>query len=150
MSAEAKVEVIETPEMVALPMSQHVGAPCKQIVEPKQEVKYGEMIGLGETFISASVHSPVSGIVKNNVNVTLPNGRRLPAVSIKSNDENQIDPVILWQELTSNDWPKDVTEYDVTKIPDIIKDSGIVGLGGAAFPTHVKFIKNEKKPINVL
>ncbi len=147
---DSKVEVMDIPQTVFLPMSQHVGAPCKQIVEPKQEVKYGEMVGVGEAFISASIHSPVSGIVKNNSTVTLPTGRHLPAVTIKSNEEGQMDPTVLWQELTSNDWPKDISAYDASKIPDIIKESGIVGLGGAAFPTHVKFIKNEKKPIDVV
>ena len=150
LSEDSRVEVMGIPDMVALPMSQHVGAPCKQIVEPKQNVKYGEMIGVGETFISASIHSPVSGTVKNNSTVTLPTGRHLPAVTIKSSDEDQLDPNILWQEMTSNDWPKDVSGYDASTIPDIIKNSGIVGLGGAAFPTHVKFIKNDKKPIDVV
>jgi len=74
----------------------------------------------------------------------------MPAVTIQSNDENQLDPNILWQEITSNDWSKDVSGYDASAIPDIIKDSGIVGLGGAAFPTYVKFIKNDKKPIDVV
>ncbi|MBN2420613.1 MAG: electron transport complex subunit RsxC [Deltaproteobacteria bacterium] len=150
LSADIKVEVIGTPEMVALPLSQHVGAPCRQIVEPKQEVKYGEMIGIGDAFISAPIHSPVSGTVKNNINVTLPTGRHLPAVSIKSNEEGPMDPGILWQELTSDDWSKDISGYDPESIPDIIKNAGIVGLGGAAFPTHVKYIKNEKKPVNVI
>ena len=150
MSADAKVEVMDTPEMVILPMSQHVGAPCRQIVEPKQEVKYGEMIGVGEAFISAPIHSPVSGTVKNNISVTLPTGRHLPAVSIKSSKEDQMDPGTLWQELTSNDWPKDISGYDPKSIPDTIKNAGIVGLGGAAFPTHVKYLKNDKKPVNVV
>ena len=150
LSEDSKVEVMDVPQIVLLPLSQHVGAPCKQIVEPKQEVQYGEMVGVGEAFISASVHSPVSGIVKNNSTVTLPTGRHLPAVTIKSNEENQFDPNILWQELTSSDWPKDVSGYNASNIPEIIKDSGIVGLGGAAFPTHVKFIKNDKKPIDVV
>ena len=150
LSEDSKVEVMDTPKMVVIPLLQHVGAPCKQIVEPKQEVKHGEMIGTGKPFISTSAHSPVSGIVKNNSVVTLPNGRHLPAITIKSSDEDQLDPVALWQEITSGDWPKDVSGYDPGSFSNIIKDSGIVGLGGAAFPTHVKFIKNEEKPIDLL
>ncbi len=150
LSENARVEVMDTPEMVLLPMSQHVGAPCKQLVEPKQKVKYGEMVGEGEAFISASIHTPVSGTVKNNSAVTLPNGRHMPAVTIKSSDEDQVDPNVIWQEITSKNWPKDISSYDPKTIPDIIKNAGIVGLGGAAFPTYVKYIKNEKKPVNVV
>ena len=150
LSEDSKVEVMGVPKTVLLPLSQHVGAPCKQTVEPKQEVKYGEMVGVGEAFISASIHSPVSGIVKNNSTVTLPTARHMPAVTIQSSEEAQLDPNILWQEMTSDDWQKDVSGYDPSTIPGIIKDSGIVGLGGAAFPAHVKFIKNDKKPVDVV
>lgn len=150
LSEGSKVEVMSTPETVTLPLLQHVGAPSRQIVEPKQEVRYGEMIAAGEAFISASIHSPVSGIVKNNRNVTMVNGRRLPAVVIKSQGE-QIDPALLWAETTSSDWPLDkIPSYDPQTISRVIRESGIVGLGGAAFPTHVKLGPNDKQKIDTL
>ncbi len=150
LSRESKIEVVKNIETVTLPLLQHVGAPAKQIVEPKQEVKFGEMIAAGEAFISASIHSPVSGIVKNNRNVTMVNGRRLPAVVIKSEGE-QVDPGLLWDELTSDDWPlNSISSYDPQHISKVIKDSGIVGLGGAAFPAHVKLAPNDKKKIHTL
>jgi Na+-translocating ferredoxin:NAD+ oxidoreductase subunit C len=150
LSGASKVEVIKNTGTVTLPLLQHVGAPARQVVEPKQEVKFGDMVATGETFISASIHSPVSGIVKNNRNVTMVNGRRLPAVVIKSEGE-QIDPELLWAELTSADWPLDkISSYEPQQISKIIRDSGIVGLGGAAFPAHVKLTPNDKKKINTL
>ena len=62
LSEDLKVEVIDTPKMVVITLLQHVGAPCKQIVEPKQEVSHGEVIGTGEPFISTTAHSPVSAL----------------------------------------------------------------------------------------
>ncbi len=150
LSWGAKIEIMGTPETVTLPLLQHAGAPAKQIVEAKQEVRYGEMIAMGEAFISAPIHSPVSGIVKNNRNVTMVNGRRLPAVVIKSEGE-QIDPNLLWAEMTSSDWPIDkISSYDPRNISKVIRDSGIVGLGGAAFPAHVKIAPSDKRKIETL
>lgn len=150
ISGTSKIEVVKGAETVTLPLLQHVGAPARQIVEPKQVVKFGETVAAGEAFISASIHSPVSGIVKNNRNVTMVNGRRLPAVVIKSEGE-QTAPKILWDELTSDDWSLDkISSYDPQHISKVIRDSGIVGLGGAAFPAHVKIAPNDKRKIDTL
>ncbi|MBN1906424.1 MAG: electron transport complex subunit RsxC [Deltaproteobacteria bacterium] len=150
LSETSKIEVVKGYETVTLPLLQHVGAPAKQIVEPKQEVKFGQMVAAGEAFISASIHSPVAGVVKNNRNVTMVNGRRIPAVVIKSEGE-QVDPGLLWAEMIADDWALDrIPSYDPQQISKIIRDSGIVGLGGAAFPAHVKIAPNDKKPINTL
>ncbi len=150
LSGSSQIEVIRESETVTLPLLQHVGAPAKQIVEPKQEVKFGQMVAAGEAFISASIHSPVSGIVKNNRNVTMVNGRRLPAIVIQSQGE-QVDSGLLWAEMTSDDWPLDkISSYDPQQITRSIRDSGIVGLGGAAFPAHVKIAASEKRKIDTL
>jgi electron transport complex protein RnfC len=64
LSNESKVEVMDIPKIITLPLLQHLGVPCKQLVKSGQMVKYGEIIGEGEAFISASLHSPVAGKVK--------------------------------------------------------------------------------------
>lgn len=64
LSAESPVEVMETPESVTLPLLQHLGVPCKQVVKSGQMVRYGELLGQGEAFVSASLHSPLVGKVK--------------------------------------------------------------------------------------
>jgi len=150
LSAEAKVEVMETPETVTLPLLQHLGVPCKQVVKPRQLVRYGELIGAGEAFVSAALHSPIAGKVKKNSVVTLPNGRHLSAVTIKAEGE-QVNPQRLWDEMRSSDWPRDcISIYDPQTIVKVIHDSGIVGLGGAAFPTHVKVTPNDTRMIDTL
>jgi electron transport complex protein RnfC len=150
LSGASKIEVVKGSETITLPLLQHVGAPAIQVVEPKQDVRFGQMVASGDAFISASIHSPVKGIVKNNRNVTMVNGRRLPAIVIKSEGE-QVDPGLLWDELKSDDWPLNtISSYDPQHISKVIRDSGIVGLGGAAFPAHVKIAPNEKRKIDSL
>ncbi len=150
LSNESKVEVMETPETVTLPLLQHLGVPCKQTVKFGQMVGYGEMIGKGEAFVSASLHSPVAGKVKKNTMVTLPNGMHLPALSIQTKGE-QISGQKLWDEMRSKKWPRDcISIYDPHTIVKVIHASGIVGLGGAAFPTHVKVTPNDTRMIDTL
>jgi electron transport complex protein RnfC len=150
LSEESKVEVMDVPESVTLPLLQHLGVPCKPVVKPEQTVQYGEMIGLGEAFVSASLHSPIAGKVKRMNVVTLPNGRHLQAITIQA-DGDQIPPQKLWDEMSSKDWPRDcISIYDPLTIVKIIHDSGIVGLGGAAFPTHVKVTPNDTRMIDTL
>ncbi|MBF0302286.1 MAG: electron transport complex subunit RsxC [Desulfamplus sp.] len=149
-SAGAEVEVVSAPKKVVLPLLQHIGSPCEPLVKPKQVVSCGEMIGEGQAFISASLHSPVTGKVKKISVVTLPNGRHLPAIEIQTDGE-QIDPDYLWKEITETDWHfSAVTDYSPDEIVKMIHASGIVGLGGAAFPTHVKVTPNEKRLIDTL
>ncbi len=150
LSAESKIEVMETPETVVLPLLQHIGAQCKPVVKPRQIVRYGEVVGVGEAFVSASLHSPVAGKIKKIGVVTLPNSRHLPAISIQTEGE-QINPQKLLDEMTATDWPRDcISIYPPETIAKIIHNSGIVGLGGAAFPTHVKVAPNDSRMIDTL
>ncbi len=151
LSDESKVEVMETPETLTMPLLQHLGVPCKQIVKSGQMVRYGELIGKGKAFVSASLHSPVAGKVKKNKMVTLPNGMHLSALTIQTMGE-QISPQTIWDELRSpNLWPRDcISIYDPSTIVNVIQSCGIVGLGGAAFPTHVKVAPNDTRMIDTL
>ncbi len=115
------------PATVVIPTVMHIGAPAKPIVKPGQKVKVGELIAESGGFISAPVHASVSGTVKKIEDIVLSNGRMAPAVFIESDGEmapfEGIAP------------PKVETLAELT---DAVRQSGIVGLGGAGFPTSVK------------
>ncbi len=144
------IEVMPTPARVMIPLLQHTGAPCKETVEPKAEVAMGDMIGNADAFISAPIHTSITGtIVKTGV-ATLPNGRHVPAIPIKA-AEDQIEGEALREEILGGEWPTDGLEkVEPKKIADAIRDAGIVGQGGAAFPTSVKVVRNAEKPVDTV
>ncbi len=150
LSAHMAVEVMETPRTVTLPLLQHLGVPCKQIVKSGEKVSYGQMIGKAEAFVSAPLHAPIAGKVKRNAMVTLPNGRRIEAITIQAEGE-QTPPERIWESVKFTQWPRDgFSDYAPMDIVNKIQESGIVGLGGAAFPTHVKVMPNETRVIDTL
>ena len=150
-AADAGIEVLPAPETIVLPLSQHIGAPCKAAVKAKDEVRVGDMVGEAGGFVSAPIHASINGTVLKATSVTLPTGRRVPAVPIKAAENGEQAGISLFKELTSDDW--DVTSADTQDpktIVNAINGAGIVGLGGAAFPTHVKLTPNKEKPVDVL
>jgi len=149
-SADAAIEVMPPPEKVVLPLMQNIGAPCEPVVKPKQDVVFGDIVGKGKGFVSSPIFSPISGKVQKLASVTLPNGRHVKAIPIKAEGE-QLSGQALWDEIFGGTWQKDGLEkYDPKDIVSAIQGGGLVGLGGAAFPTHVKFTPNEKKPVDTV
>jgi Na+-translocating ferredoxin:NAD+ oxidoreductase subunit C len=150
LAKDIPIEIVPTPKKVILPLQQHIGAPCKPLAKKKQVVAFGEMIGKGASFISAALHAPVAGVVQKSQVTTLSNGRHMEAMVIKSEGE-QLEGQKLWDAVFGGDWSqKDLLSITPDQINKAIGDAGIVGLGGAAFPTHAKIIANEKKPIHTL
>ena len=134
LAADAPIEIMPTPEKVILPLQQHIGGPCTPLVKPKQAVAFGEMVGKGEVFISASLHAPISGVVQKMERSPLANGRHLQAIAIKAAGE-QLDGQALWDQMFGGKWPQKAYQSMVPeKITEAIHEAGIVGLGGAAFP----------------
>ncbi|MBI9083635.1 MAG: electron transport complex subunit RsxC [Desulfobacterales bacterium] len=149
-AADSPIEIMPPPKKVVLPLLQHIGGPCTPLVKARQSVVFGEMIGKGEAFISASLHAPVSGVVQKMETVTLANGRHLQAIAIKT-EGDQVSGQALWDQLFGGKWPqKSYQAMAPETITEAIHDAGIVGLGGAAFPTHVKISPNDQKPIHTL
>ncbi len=147
-SADASIEVIPAPKEVLLPLVQHLGAPSKPVVKAKQAVSYGEMIAEGTGFVSVPLHATIAGKTQKLANTTLPNGRHVKAIPIKA-DGDQIAETEVWDEIYGGDWLS--TDWDAIPQEEIgkaISSAGIVGLGGAAFPTHVKLATNDEKPID--
>ncbi len=81
------IEVLTTPKEVFIPLQQHIGAPCKPLVEVKEEVKIGQVIGSTDAYVSSPVHATISGIVKNIGRYTNPTGGRTQMVHIVASDE---------------------------------------------------------------
>lgn len=121
------VRRIEAPEFVTLPMSQHIGAPCTPVVKVGDEVKVGQLIGDTDKFVSAPIHSSVSGKVTAIKEIRTATGMKTQAVVIENDGENT-----LYEGL---EVPNIDTREDFLKA---VRASGLVGLGGAGFPTHVK------------
>ncbi len=144
------IEVLPTPALLTVPLHQHAGAPCVSKLKLRQEVKWGEVIADAEAFVSAPIHAPVNGIAQIGGVTTLPNGRHVKTAPIKSGP-TQVDPAELKQTLLGGPWPfADIGAIDPAAIVAKCRAGGLVGEGGAAFPTHVKLARNEKRPVDTL
>ncbi|MHC4717574.1 MAG: electron transport complex subunit RsxC [Planctomycetota bacterium] len=151
LSAGAAVEVLPTPKSVLIPLLQHIGAPCELAVKPRTEVQLGDLVGRAGGFVSAAVHASVDGKTGAESVTTLPNGRHVPAVPIAASDAQGLSGQALWDDVFGGDWPTAGLEpYDPARIVEAVSSGGLVGLGGAAFPTHVKLTRNEKRPVDTL
>ena len=127
------------PELVVLPMAQSIGAPCEPLVQKGDKVKIGQKIGDTEKFVSAPVHASISGTVTAVGDVRLANGMVCTGVTIESDGE-----MALWEGIEP---PKIETKDDFLAA---VRASGVVGLGGAGFPTHVKLNVPKDKTVDTL
>ncbi len=149
-AAEKAIEVVDTPESVQIPLLQHTGAPCAATVKSRQPVAVGDCIGSADAFVSAPVHASIAGVVGRQGVLTLPNGRHVAMLPIKAEGE-QVTGQALWDDLFGGSWADiDLEQYSPDRIVEAVRDGGIVGMGGAAFPTHVKLVLNDEKPIDTL
>jgi electron transport complex protein RnfC len=145
-----KIEVLPTPAEVNIPILQHVGAPCVPTAVFKDEVTVGQSIAAAEAFICAPIHASINGIAQRAAVVTLPNGRRVKTIPIKA-EGDQLEGPALFEDIYGGDWPTDkIAALDPKEISDQVRAAGIVGQGGAAFPTFVKLLQNAEKPVDYL
>jgi len=141
LSADKPIVEAKPPKRVIIPLSQHLGAPCKPVVTINQEVKKGEMIGEPGGFVSAAVHSSLSGKVIAIGEFPNAMGRMVTSVVIENDGKEE------WTTLTDN---PDYVNLSADKLKEKIKSAGIVGMGGAAFPTIVKLSPPKEKPIDTV
>ncbi len=127
------------PKTVEILMSQHIGAPANVIVKPGDKVCVGTRIGEASGFVSAHVHSSVSGTVKKISTYLLANGRSCASVIIESDGLMTHDEAI-----------KVPTVNTFAELSEAVRESGLVGLGGAGFPTSVKLDANKIGAIDTL
>ncbi|KGK87496.1 MULTISPECIES: electron transport complex subunit RsxC [unclassified Clostridium] len=127
---------------VVIPMSQHIGAPAEPLVKKGDRVLVGQKIGEAKGFVSANIHSSVSGTVKNIVQVSNFNAAKISAVVIENDG--------LYEEVDTIKPNADYAKLSKEEIIEIIKEAGIVGMGGATFPTHVKLMPPADKKIEFI
>lgn len=130
------------PEIVTIPLQQHIGAPCEPVVEVGEKVKVGQQIGQAQAFVSAPVHSSVSGTVKKIGPYTSPTGMTVNSITIESDGKNEVDTTLKSY--------NDLDNLTKDEILSIIKNAGITGMGGAGFPTHVKLSPPKDKKIDTI
>lgn len=143
LSKDKPIEVAPLPDGVSILMSQHIGAPCKPVVSKGGLVKKGQIVGQAQGYVSSNVHASICGKVIDIQPKPHPiTGARIPAVII----ERQGDDV--WAEGING--TSDTDTLTPQEIKTRIEASGIVGLGGATFPTHVKLSPPKDKPIDTV
>ncbi len=127
---------------LAIPLSQHIGAPAVPIVREGQEVVRGEPIAEAGGFVSVPMHAPVTGIVDRIALAPTLSGEPSPAIFIDS--YTAADQRILYGA------PRDIESIPPEELIKAVQDTGVVGLGGAAFPTHVKLSVPEGKSVDTI
>ncbi len=132
LAEKQAIERLEPPKSVAIPLAQHLGVPAEPVVSRGDQVKTGQLIAKGEAFISAHIHSSVSGKVKKIDAVTDASGYRKKAIIIDVEGDE-------WEEgIDRDEGLQKQCDLDAKEILEKIHNAGIVGLGGATFPSHVK------------
>lgn len=138
LSKDSPIQRVSPPERIVLPLSQHVGVPASPIVSPKDKVIKGQLLAEAKSFVSANIHSPVCGTVVSIIQHYTHTGARLESILIEVDDRNEefrYEPLF---------------EPSSSQIIERVKDAGIVGLGGAAFPTHVKLSPPAEYPVDTV
>ena len=141
-SEKKPIEKLPAPEIAYVLLSQHIGAPAKPVVKKGDEVKFGQKIGESAGFISANIHSPVSGKVKSIEDIPHFLGGYSTAIIIE-NDGNDTPADELEKHSDWKNLPPD-------QIPKIAAEAGIVGMGGATFPTNVKLSPPKDKKVHTV
>ena len=135
LSAAEPIKVAELPKVAVFPLSQHIGAPAKPVVQKGDKVKVGTMIAEAGGFVSAPIFSSVSGTVLKIDTVIDASGYAKPAIYITVEGDEWEETIDRSTDLVTLKERRELTADEIKKK---IQDAGIVGMGGACFPTHVK------------
>lgn len=141
LAKDCSIKQAAAPQKVAVLLSQHIGAACKPVVTTGQAIKKGELIGEASGFVSAPVHAPVSGKVTAIAEYANERGRMTTAVVLENDNKEE------WVQLKDN---PDYMKLSNDELKEKIRAAGIVGLGGATFPTSVKLSPPKEKKIDAV
>jgi len=142
ITKDKKIEFFFDVNDIIVPLHQHTGAPNQPLVNVNDKVLMGEKIGDCDAKVSSPVHSPISGEVVSIENVILPTGKFSLCIKIKNDKEYKLHESVVKRE--------NIDSLDKTELLNIIRESGIVGMGGAAFPTHIKLTPPPNKKVEYL
>ncbi len=130
------------PGYVYIPLTQHIGVPAMAKVVPSEQVFVGQCIGSADAFITAKVHASVSGTVESLLKMRNALGNMVPVVVIKNDGKYTPAPYLKpYQALE---------QLSIEELRGIIREGGLVGMGGATFPTHVKFSPPKDKAVDTI
>ncbi|GFP21806.1 Na+-translocating ferredoxin:NAD+ oxidoreductase subunit C, partial [Candidatus Hakubella thermalkaliphila] len=135
-----KIQIAKLPQRVVIPLRQHIGATCEPLVEEGDHVKAGQKIGDSTSFVSVPIHASISGTVVGISTQLSPTGDEVQSIIIESDGKDE------WVETKGIDPEKSPKE----QILKTIRECGVAGFGGAAFPTHVKLSPPKEKKIDVV
>ena len=144
LSAAKAIVDAQLPKVAIIPLAQHIGAPANAVVQKGDKVKVGQLIGEANGFVSANIHSSVSGTVSKIDVAPDVSGFKKPAVFIDVEGDEWLETIDRSDALVSE------IKDDAKTIVGKIKDAGIVGMGGATFPAHVKLAIPEGKMADFL
>jgi Na+-translocating ferredoxin:NAD+ oxidoreductase subunit C len=144
LSAGKPIEVLPLPVSVFIPVAQHIGAPAVPLVKKGDVVKVGQVIAKSSSFVSTNIHSSVSGTVKRVDSQADSSGYPKQGIFIDVQGDEWVEEID-----RSSDLVKEFN-LDGDTLVKKIQDAGIVGLGGATFPTHVKLVPPKGMKANVL
>ncbi|WP_310601979.1 electron transport complex subunit RsxC [Anaerosporobacter sp.] len=142
LSKDKPVKVVLPKGELVYPMSQHIGAPAKPVVAVGDRVLAGEIIGEAQGFVSANIVASVSGTVKAIEKRLVVSGNK-EVVIVVENDNN-------YETIPTFGQKRDYTKLSKEEIRSIVKEAGIVGMGGAGFPTHVKITPKDDSKIEYI
>ena len=144
LTSSKNIKRLPVPKVVYVPIAQHIGIPAEIIVDRKDKVEIGQVIAKSGGFVSSNIHSPVAGTVTKLDMVIDSSGYKKQCIVIRTDAKNETN----FQEI---DYPlKTEITHEPTEIVKLISDFGIVGLGGATFPSHVKLNVKEGKKLDCL
>lgn len=132
------MKVCPPPENIVLPLSMHIGAPAKPVVAVGDKVKMGQLVAQAQGFVSSNIHSSVSGVVQAMERRFLPSGALSECLVIANDGLDTLDETIEPRSTGLVLAPKEMRS--------LLQSKGIVGMGGATFPTHVKYTPPSDKP----
>ncbi|MBU4560973.1 electron transport complex subunit RsxC, partial [bacterium] len=142
ITSQKPIQELLLPKKVVIPLSQHPGAPAKPMVKVGDRVRTGQKIGEAQGHISSNIHASISGKITSIENHPHPLGSPSLAITIESDERDEYHPSVKH----NNDYFK----LHPNEIREIVREAGIVGLGGAALPTHVKLSPPEDKWIDTV
>ncbi len=152
-SEGAPIELFVPQKDLLIAMSQHIGSPCKPTIKPRDEITYGQKIAEIDHPISAPIHASIGGktAMPAMTLVPGPGGKRCEAIPIKPATEGEVLPPNFKEQFLDRNWDGvEPTRFDPDEIINKIREGGLVGMGGATFPTYFKLKRNPDQPVDTI